>query len=86
MKTLTVRGIDPLLSQKLKKISKQEGKSINQLVLDAMKQHFGLEKEKKFTRIYHDLDHLYGSWSQEEYDLIQGKIDRERKIDDELWK
>jgi ribosomal protein S24E len=86
MKTLTVRGIDHLLSQKLKKISKQEGKSINQLVLDAMKQHFGLEKEKKFTRIYHDLDHLFGSWSQEEYDLIQGKIDRERKIDDELWK
>lgn len=86
MKTLTVRGIDPLLSQKLKEIARQEGKSINQLVLDAIKQHFGLEKEKKFTRIYHDLDHLFGSWSQEEYDLVQGKIDRERGIDDELWK
>lgn len=86
MKTLTVRGIDPLLSQKLKEIARQEGKSINQLVLDAIKQHFGLEKEKKFTRIYHDLDHLFGSWSREEYDLVQGKIDRERGIDDELWK
>jgi len=85
MKTLTVRGIDPLLSKKLKEIAKQEGKSVNQLVLDAMKQHFGLEKQKKYTRIYHDLDHLFGRWSQEEYDLVQGKIDKERKIDDELW-
>jgi ribosomal protein S24E len=86
MKTLTVRGIDPSLSQKLKEIAKQQGKSVNQLVLDAMKQHFGLEKEKKFTRIYHDLDHLFGTWSQEEYELVQGKIDSERRIDDELWK
>ena len=59
--------------------------SINQLVIDIMKKHFGLEKEKKFTRSYNDLDHLFGKWSQEEFDHVQGKINSERKIDREIW-
>jgi len=28
---------------------------------------------------------MFGRWSQEEFDKIQGKIDAERKIDKELW-
>ena len=35
--------------------------------------------------VYHDLDHIFGSWSTEEFERIQGKIDKERKIDKELW-
>ena len=85
MKTITVRGIDSVLSEKMKQAAKQEGKSVNQVVIDTMKQHFGMIKEKKFTVVYHDLDHIFGRWSQEEFDKIQGKIDTERKIDKELW-
>jgi len=85
MKTITVRGIDSVLSEKMKQAAKQEGKSVNQVVIDTIKQHFGMIKEKKFTEVYHDLDHIFGRWSQEEFDKIQGKIDTERKIDKELW-
>ncbi|CAN2040164.1 Antitoxin [Candidatus Magnetomoraceae bacterium gMMP-15] len=35
--------------------------------------------------IYHDMDHLFGRWSEKEFAQIQGKIDLERKIDKELW-
>jgi hypothetical protein len=38
------------------------------------------------TKIHDDLDHLLGSWSEQEYDKIQSKIDKDRKIDRELWK
>jgi hypothetical protein len=33
----------------------------------------------------HDLDHLFGQWSEEEFEKIQDKISRERQIDQELW-
>jgi len=85
MKTITVRGINSVLSERMKQAAKQEGKSVNQVVIDTMRQHFGMIKEKKFTVVYHDLDHIFGRWSQEEFDKIQGKIDTERKIDKELW-
>ena len=45
----------------------------------------GLKKVKTHTVEYHDLDHLFGIWSEEEYKAIQKKIDSERKIDKELW-
>jgi hypothetical protein len=85
MKTITVRGLEPSLVEKLKHVAKKEGKSVNQLVLDTIKQHLGMKKEKQFTVVHHDMDHIFGRWSKEEFDRIQGKIDAERKIDKELW-
>jgi ribosomal protein S24E len=85
MKTITVRGIDAPLAEKLKRTAKDEGKSVNQLVLDSIKDRLGENEGKKFTRVYHDMDHLFGKWTQAEFEAIQGKIDAERKIDRELW-
>ena len=85
MKTMTVRNIDEDLSNALANSAKKQGKSVNQVVIETLKKEVGLEKEKKYTRVYHDLDHLFGVWSREQYEEIQGKVDRERKIDKELW-
>ena len=54
-------------------------------MIDSLKKLLGEEKEKRFTVVNHDMDNLFGRWSQEEFDTIQGKIDSERKIDEELW-
>jgi len=86
MKSMSVRGLDPELEEKLKQVAREKGKSVNQVVIEAMKKQFGLVKERKFTKIYHDLDHLFGRWSQEEFDHIQEKIESGRKIDEELWR
>ncbi|MFC1580588.1 antitoxin [Thermodesulfobacteriota bacterium] len=85
MKAITIRGLDPSVSEKLKQVAKKEGKSVNQLVLDLIKQNVGMQKKKKFTRQYDDLDHLFGKWSRSEFEKIQGFIESERKIDPELW-
>lgn len=85
MKAITVRGIEPDLAKRLKAAAQAKGKSVNQFVIDQLKQGLGMQKEKKFTVVHHDLDHLFGKWSQEEYSRIQGKIDKERTIDKELW-
>jgi hypothetical protein len=85
MKTMTIRGLEPSLINKLKEDAKKQDKSLNQFVIDTLKQHTGMKKEKKFTAVHHDLDHLFGRWSDKEFEKIQAKIDAERKIDRELW-
>ena len=85
MKAITIRGIDSSVSSKLKQVAKNERKSVNQLVLDMIKQNIGMQKRKKYTKKYHDLDHLFGKWTDSEFDKIQGIINSQRKIDLELW-
>jgi plasmid stability protein len=85
MKTLTVRGVDDMLAKKLKKTAQEQGKSVNQVVLSTLEEHLGTKKRKRFTVTYQDMDHLFGRWSEEEFQQIQGKIDSERTIDEELW-
>jgi predicted CopG family antitoxin len=85
MKTITVRRLEPSLAKKLKQVANKEGKSVNQLVIDTIKQYLGVKKEKRFTVVYHDMDHIFGRWSDEEFEQIQGKIDSERKVEKELW-
>lgn len=86
MGAISIRGVDEELTNRLKKEAKTSQKSLNQLVLDLLKHHVGLDKKKKFTNKYYDLDDLFGQWSEDEFLAIGGKIDAERQIDEELWK
>lgn len=86
MSSLSIRGIDPDLAVTLKQQAQATGKSVNQLVLDVLQEHTGLHKQKRFTQEYHDLDFLFGQWTESDFIKIQGKIDNESQIDDELWK
>ncbi|MFP4347685.1 MAG: FitA-like ribbon-helix-helix domain-containing protein [Thermodesulfobacteriota bacterium] len=86
MKAVTIRGVDPEVAEKLKYAAAEQGKSINQLTLDIIREGLGLKKNKKYTRKYNDLDALFGKWNDEEFQEIQGKIDHDRKLDPELWR
>jgi hypothetical protein len=85
MKAITIRGIDSSVNEKLKLIAKNEGKSVNRFILELIDQNIGTKKKKKFVTQHKDLDHLFGKWSDDEFDKIQGFIDVQRKIDPELW-
>jgi hypothetical protein len=85
MKAITIRGIDSDMSVKLKQVAESEKKSVNQLVLDLIKQNIGMQKKKRYTKTHNDLDDLFGRWSDAEFEKIQGSVDNQRKIDLELW-
>ena len=85
MGSLSIRGVDENTAKLLKKNAEQNQTSVNQVVLEAIKKHLGVDKEKRFTREWQDLDQLFGKWSKAEHDRIQEKIDTERQIDHELW-
>jgi hypothetical protein len=50
-----------------------------------IKQNIGMQKRKKYTKKYDDLDQLFGIWTEDEFNKIQRIIDNQRKIDKELW-
>jgi ribosomal protein S24E len=85
VEAIAIRGIDSSVFSKLKQVAKNEKKSVNQLVLDMIKQNIGMQKRKKYTKKYNDLNHLFGKWTDAEFDKVQGIIDSQRKIDRELW-
>ena len=80
MKAITIRGIDSSVLSKLKQVAKNEKKSVNQLVVNIIKQNIGMLKTEKYTKKYDDLDHLFGIWTDDEFDKIQGIIDGQRKM------
>lgn len=86
MKSLSIRGVDSQLAATLKQKATLSKKSVNQFVIEILRKHVGLDKEKRFTKTYNDLDNLFGQWSEEDCSLIQGKIDTERQVDMDLWK
>jgi predicted HAD superfamily phosphohydrolase len=85
MKAVTIRGIEPEVSKKLKLTAAKQGKSVNQLTIEIIKESLGFRKEKKFSREYDDLDDLFGRWSEAEFKKISSKITKERQIDQNLW-
>lgn len=84
MKTLTIRGIDTELDQKIKEKANISGESINKIVLQLLKSAFGLEKNRVFPT-YHDLDDLAGTWTQNDEDEFNKNIQELNEIDKELW-
>ena len=86
MGSLSIRGVDEKLAILLKEAASFEHKSVNQFILDTIKKRVGLQKEKHFTQEWHDLDDLFDKWSEADFLRIEGKITKERHIDEELWK
>lgn len=85
MKSITIRGIEPEVAEKLKQAASQQRTSINRIVLEMIHKELGLKKEKKYSRRYSDLDGLFGQWSEEEFQEISRAIEQNSQIDRELW-
>lgn len=76
----TIRNIPEHVDVALRQRAKEEGKSLNKTVLEALESGLNLDGK----RVYHDLDHLIGTWKPNpEFDKI---MEDHRKIDPELWK
>jgi len=86
MKNITIQGIDETLDHALKTAANQASRSINQLVLEVLHERFGLAKTVRHTCRHHDLDDLFGRWSEEEYQRIEAMVSEQRMIDPEIWK
>ena len=83
MHTINIRNIDDSIYKRIKYESEKKGLSINKFLLQIIDKFFKKNKEKVE---YHDLDDFFGTWSEEEYKLIDEGSAQARKIDEEIWK
>lgn len=78
-----LRGVPSEVMVLLKREAKRLHTSVNGLVLKMIEQGLGFSRPKS---VYHDLDHLAGSWSVAEEKIFKEDIQLFEQIDKELWK
>ena len=77
----TVRGIPDRVDKALRRRAREQGKSLNQVTVEALAAGAGVSEEPV---VYHDLDSLAGSWQADpEFDAA---MDEQDQIDPDLWK
>lgn len=77
-----LRGIPEEVMALLKKEADRLHMSVNALVLKIIKKGLGFNPERT---VYHDLDHLSGSWSSEDEAAFKEHTKAFEQIDKELW-
>ena len=87
MHQLTVRGFDDELSARLRGLAQREGISLNQAALRLLRKGAGLADDDRGPGpIGNSLDHLFGVWTQAEYEEFNKAIEDFETIDEEMWK
>lgn len=79
--SLTIDGLDPQTFEQLNAEAKRRGMSLTDLAGMLLKQSVD-----DSSKIYHDLDFLAGTWSEEDANAFDAASAETRKIDPELWK
>ena len=77
----TVRGVPDQVDDALRRKAREEGKSLNQVTVEALAAASGVAEEQVQ---YHDLDSLAASWVEDpEFEAVI--VDQDR-IEEDLWK
>jgi plasmid stability protein len=86
MKAVTVRNLPPELVRIIRRKASEKGISVNKAVINLLEERAGIRaKKRKQAVLYHDLDHLAGSWSREEAATFERALAEQRRIDPEAW-
>jgi len=86
MSAITVRNLPPDLARVIRQKAKREKISMNRVVIGLLEEATGLGKRAEAEVLHHELDHLTGVWSQEEYEEIMEAVKEQRRIEPEVWK
>ena len=80
MKAITLRNIPEPLARRIEERATRSGSSLTKTVIEML-----IEKDQPEGRLYHDLDHLKGTWSAEEADAFDAELAMQRAVDPDMW-
>lgn len=86
MKLVTLRNLPPELARIIRRKANEKRTSINKAVISLLEESVGIQGRKVEKSLYHDLDALAGSWTEEEALAFEKALARQRAIDPDLWK
>jgi hypothetical protein len=84
MAQITIRGIDPQIERKIRRMAKISGKSLNRVILDMIYQHTGLNKNG-IKPPADSLRKLAGGWGEKDASEFLESIKSCEQIDEEMW-
>lgn len=84
MTQITIRGLDPAIEHKIRKIAKRNGKSLNRVILDMVYQSAEFKGSGKKPAA-HSLKKLAGGWSEKEALEFAEFIKSSEQIDEDMW-
>ena len=87
MKQLTIRGFDDALARRIRRVARAEGVSLNQAVIRLLQKGAGLDQSTDEPEVIGDaLDHLIGTWSDDEAAELARAVGDFETIDLEMWR
>jgi homogentisate 1,2-dioxygenase len=84
MTALTLRRIPFPVEKAIREKAAREQVSLNKAVVGILEETISGKKKTK-SRRYHDLDWMYGIWSDKQSNDFLKQLDKTRPIDPELW-
>jgi predicted metalloprotease len=85
MKAITLRNVPPELAKLIEHEAAESGLSLNRTVIRLLEKGAGMQRGKQAKSLHHDLDHLAGSWTEQEAAEFDQALAEQRRIDPELW-
>lgn len=83
MSAITVRKLPPAVVKAVKERARREKLSLNKAIVALLEEVTAARTAKK---VHRDLDHLAGTWSEEEHDQVMSAVREQRQVDPEMWK
>jgi hypothetical protein len=77
----TVRGIPPAVDEAARERAKAEGKSLNEVAVQALADGLGLGDKETVRR---DLSDIVGTWRKEA--AVEAALAAQDRVDEDLWK
>ena len=87
MNQLTVRGFDDELAERIRRVAKRDGTSLNQAAVKLLRRGAGLaDPSQGPDTVGSSLDHLIGSWSDDEAAELEAALEEFEVIDESAWR
>ena len=87
MNQLTVRGLDDELAERIQRLAKRDGTSLNQAALKLLRKGAGLaDPAQRADTVGSSLDHLIGTWSEDEAAELDAALEEFKVIDEAAWR
>ena len=87
MNQLTVRGFDDELAERIQRLAKRDGTSLNQAALKLLRKGAGLaDPAQRADTVGSSLDHLIGTWGEDEAAELDAALEEFKVIDEAAWR
>ena len=84
MKAITLRNLPPEVARLVQRRAREKRTSLKKAIIELLKERSGTAR-KRGRASYDDLDHLAGSWTQEEAAAFEQVLKEQRTIDPDVW-